>query len=99
LAKVPDRVEFQRMFQDASRQQFDVLLFWSLDRLSREGILPTLQHLQRLTSYGVGYRSFTQAVRSFPTHLFRSREDAALVVILLFIYLHNNVEMGGRSSL
>ena len=37
-----------------------MLLFWALDRLSREGVLETLQHLNRLTSYGVGYRSFTE---------------------------------------
>jgi DNA invertase Pin-like site-specific DNA recombinase len=48
------------MFQDASKRSFDVLLFWSLDRLSRQGVLETLTHLQRLTSYGVGYRSFTE---------------------------------------
>lgn len=58
--KVADRAQFQAMFQGASRREFDVLLFWSLDRLSREGVLPTLQHLQRLTGYGVGYRSFTE---------------------------------------
>src|SRR5262249_49383940 len=58
--KVSDREQFTQMFEDASRRQFDVLLFWSLDRLSREGVLPTLQHLQRLTGYGVGYRSFTE---------------------------------------
>jgi DNA invertase Pin-like site-specific DNA recombinase len=55
-----DRSEFQRMFQDASRRRFDLLLFWSLDRLSREGVLETLQHLNRLTTYGVAYRSFTE---------------------------------------
>ena len=55
-----DRSEFQRMFHDASRRKFDVLLFWSLDRLSREGVLETLQHLNRLTSYGVAYKSFTE---------------------------------------
>jgi DNA invertase Pin-like site-specific DNA recombinase len=55
-----DRAEFQAMFKDASRRRFDVLLFWALDRLSREGVLETLQHLNRLTSYGVGYRSFTE---------------------------------------
>ena len=37
-----------------------MLLFWSLDRLSREGVLPTLQRLQRLTIYGIGYRSYTE---------------------------------------
>jgi DNA invertase Pin-like site-specific DNA recombinase len=31
-----------------------------LDRFSREGVLETLNHLQRLSSYGVGYRSFTE---------------------------------------
>jgi len=36
------------------------VLFWSLDRFSREGVFETLQYLQRLTAYGVGYRSFTE---------------------------------------
>ena len=58
--KVSDRERFQAMFDAASKRQFDVLLFWSLDRLSREGVLPTLQHLERLTTYGIGYRSFTE---------------------------------------
>jgi hypothetical protein len=48
------------MFSDASKRKFSVLLFWSLDRFSREGVLETLQHLNRLTSYGVNYRSFTE---------------------------------------
>lgn len=48
------------MFGDASQGKFDLLLFWVLDRLSREGVLETLQHLNRLTSYGVGFRSFTE---------------------------------------
>jgi DNA invertase Pin-like site-specific DNA recombinase len=55
-----DRPEFQRLFRDASRRQFDLVLFWALDRLSREGVLATLQHLNRLESYGVGFRSFTE---------------------------------------
>jgi DNA invertase Pin-like site-specific DNA recombinase len=58
--KTSDREQFKRMFSAASKRQFDALLFWSLDRLSREGALETLQHLQRLTAYGVAYRSFTE---------------------------------------
>src|SRR5229473_7547029 len=54
------RAEFQHMFEDASKRKFDLLLFWALDRLSREGVLETLQHLNRLTSYGVGYKSYTE---------------------------------------
>jgi len=54
------RPEFQRMLKDASQRKFDLVLFWSLDRLSREGVLPTLKHLETLTSYGIGWRSFTE---------------------------------------
>ena len=55
-----DRAQFQQMFADASKRKFDLVLFWALDRLSREGVLETLQHLNRLTSYGVGFRSYTE---------------------------------------
>jgi DNA invertase Pin-like site-specific DNA recombinase len=58
--KRSDREQFQSMFDAASRREFDVLLFWSLDRLSREGTVATLNHLERLNGYGVNYRSFTE---------------------------------------
>lgn len=58
--KHSDREQFQRLFTDASQRKFDVVLFWSLDRFSREGVRETLNHLERLTSYGVDYRSFTE---------------------------------------
>src|SRR3954454_11255468 len=58
--KHSDREQFQQMFLDASQRKFDVVLFWSLDRFSREGVRETLNHLQRLSSHGVGYRSFTE---------------------------------------
>ena len=57
---VAAREQFQRMLLDASQRRFDILLFWSLDRLSREGTLATLQYLERLTSHQVGYKSFTE---------------------------------------
>src|SRR3984957_9882684 len=55
-----DREKFQSMFAAASRREFDCLLFWSLDRLSREETVETLNHLQLLTVYGANYRSFTE---------------------------------------
>jgi DNA invertase Pin-like site-specific DNA recombinase len=58
--KHSDREQFQRLFEDASQRKFDLVLFWSLDRFSREGVKETLDHLQRLSSYGVGYKSFTE---------------------------------------
>src|SRR5262252_9446730 len=58
--KTSDRAQFKRLFADASRRQFDLVLFWSLDRFSREGALQTLKHLELLASYGVGYKSFSE---------------------------------------
>jgi DNA invertase Pin-like site-specific DNA recombinase len=58
--KHSNREQFQRLFKDASQRKFDVVLFWSLALFSREGVLETLHHLQRLAQYGVGYRSFTE---------------------------------------
>lgn len=55
-----DRPQFKRMVEAASRREFDVLLFWSLDRFSREGIIAVLTNLKRLTDYGVKYRSFQE---------------------------------------
>ncbi len=55
-----DRQQFKALFAAASRREFDSVLFWSLDRFSREGVFETLQYLQRLTAHGVGYRSFTE---------------------------------------
>ena len=55
-----DRPEFQRMMNAASKRQFDILLFWSVDRFSREGIVPVLMNLKRLSTYGVRYRSYQE---------------------------------------
>ena len=55
-----NRPAFNAMFDAASRCEFDCVLFWSLDRLSREGVYETLHHLQQLTSYGVNYKSYTE---------------------------------------
>lgn len=55
-----DRPEFQRMLGDAAQRRFDVLLFWALDRLTREGALETLKYLNGLASYGVAFRSFRE---------------------------------------
>ena len=55
------RPAFEQMMADARQRKFDLLLFWALDRLSREGALATLQHLTKLDSFGVQWRSHTEA--------------------------------------
>jgi DNA invertase Pin-like site-specific DNA recombinase len=57
----PDRTQFKTMLADAMRHRFDVIVFWALDRFTREGALETLQYLNMLTRAGVGFRSFTES--------------------------------------
>ena len=56
-----DRVEFKRMFEDADRRKFDLLLLWSLDRLSREGISNTLGYIERLKRNGIALKSLQES--------------------------------------
>lgn len=90
--KHSDRPEFQRMFADASQRRFDVLLFWSLDRLSREGALETLQHLNRLTGYGVQWRSLTEQFLD-STGMFRE----AVISILAVVAKQERVRLSERT--
>jgi DNA invertase Pin-like site-specific DNA recombinase len=55
-----NREDFQKLFEDASRRKFDYVLVWSLDRFTREGVLPTLSYLHRLNDYGIGFKSYTE---------------------------------------
>ena len=45
---------------EASQRQFDLLLLWKLDRLSREGTRRTLVYLTQLDSWNVAGRSFME---------------------------------------
>ena len=55
-----ERKDFDRMFADAARRRFDVVLFWALDRFSREGIRKTIAYLERLDACGVAFKSYTE---------------------------------------
>ena len=54
------RKQFAALFDDAAKRKFDCVLFWALDRFSREGMAQTIAHLQRLVSYGVAFHSYTE---------------------------------------
>ncbi|MBC8378252.1 MAG: recombinase family protein [Planctomycetes bacterium] len=55
-----DRAGLSKVLNMANQGKFDVLLFWSLDRLSREGTRETLCYLQTLTDRGVKWHSYTE---------------------------------------
>lgn len=55
-----ERKEFERMMLDASRHAFDLLCFWKLDRVTREGPSATLRYLENLKAWGIGWRSYQE---------------------------------------
>lgn len=90
--KRSDREQLGQMLTSASRREFDVLLFWSLDRLSREGTTQTLSYLQRLSNYGIGYRSFTEQYLD-STGIFRE----AVIGILAAVAKQERIRISERT--
>lgn len=66
------RKRFAALFDDAAKRKFDCVLFWALDRFSREGMAHTIIHLQRLSSYGVAFHSYTEAHLATDNELVRN---------------------------
>ena len=56
-----NRPEFQQMLRDAKARKFDMILVWSLDRFSREGISNTLHYLEELKRNGVSLKSLQES--------------------------------------
>jgi DNA invertase Pin-like site-specific DNA recombinase len=63
---------FAALFDDAAKRKFDCVLFWALDRFSREGMVRTIMHLQRLASYGVSFHSYTESHLATDNELVRN---------------------------
>lgn len=56
------REAYNRLFADAAKpgRKWDLLLFWSLDRFSREGVYETLHRLKELDRMGVRFLSLQE---------------------------------------
>lgn len=54
------RPEFNKLFEDAHKSLFDLVLFWDLSRFSRRGALYTLQKLQELTNLKIKWHSYQE---------------------------------------
>lgn len=88
-----NRGEFKALFADAHRRRFDLVLFWSLDRFSREGAFPTMQYLNQLEGWGVGYKSLTEQYLD-STGLFKD----AIVSILATLAKQERVRLSERTK-
>jgi len=55
-----EREGLDKVFKLAHQKRFDLLLFWALDRFSREGSRKTIGYLTQLESYGVGFHSYSE---------------------------------------
>ena len=76
-----------------NQRKFDLVLFWSLDRFSREGVLPTLQHLNQLESWGVGFKSYTEQYLD-STGIFKD----AVISILAVVAKQERVRLSERTK-
>lgn len=54
------RPGFDKMFLDARKNRFNLVLFWDLSRFSRAGISFTIQKLKELDNFGVDWHSYQE---------------------------------------
>jgi DNA invertase Pin-like site-specific DNA recombinase len=59
-----DRAQLRQMMDDAAKNQFDLLVVWALDRLTREGLAQTVHYLRKLDTFGVGFHSYSEPMLS-----------------------------------
>lgn len=52
-----NRAQFKQQLLETYQKKFDLVVFWRLDRFSREG---TLRYLKELSDHGVNYKSFIE---------------------------------------
>ncbi|MCF8412841.1 MAG: recombinase family protein, partial [Melioribacteraceae bacterium] len=55
-----ERESFNQLFKDARQHKFSMVLFWSLDRFTREGIFKTMIYLKQLDEYGIKFHSYSE---------------------------------------
>src|SRR5262249_15113972 len=67
--------------EDAHNREFDCVLVWALDRLTREGMVKTIMYLQRLADCGVSFHSYTEPHLSTDNEMLR---DILLAVMSSF---------------
>jgi len=65
------RPEFDRMLKDSASKRFDIVVFWALDRFTREGINKSIKYLSILEQNKVGFRSLQEPFLNAENELVR----------------------------
>lgn len=55
------REDFDNLMADAHKHRFDMVAFWKLDRMTREGVLATLLYLDTLNKLGISVYSHQES--------------------------------------
>jgi DNA invertase Pin-like site-specific DNA recombinase len=88
-----ERKEFDQLFKDAAKRKFDTVLFWSLDRFTREGIRKTIHYLQQLDSYRIRFKRYTELLLDTDNELI-----AHIVIgVLSYIVYQETVRISERT--
>ncbi len=58
--KETSRPSYDKMFKDAHKRLFNLVLFWDISRFSRAGTLFTLQKLKELENLGIDWESYQE---------------------------------------
>ena len=67
-----ERASFDMLFKEARQRKFQLLIFWSIDRFSREGIFKTMMYFKQLDEYGIKFHSYTEEYLTTDNELFQT---------------------------
>jgi DNA invertase Pin-like site-specific DNA recombinase len=88
------RPAFHEMLEDARARKFDMLLFWSQDRFTREGVNKTTQYFMLLNQCGVTFKSFTEPYLDTDNELVRY----ILIGVLAWVAKHETERLSLRTK-
>lgn len=67
--KAGHQKELARLIDDAKKGKFNIVLVWSLDRLSREGALAILELINKFNKFGIKLLSYQESWTDAPGEL------------------------------
>lgn len=63
------QIELKKLIAAAIERKFEIVLIWSLDRLTRGGVLPTLEMVHSFKKYGVKVISHQESFTEVPSEM------------------------------